>query len=237
MLPVPVPAGARTLTAASRRGPASSTGIFLYLVSVGLVAAATIGVFFGIAFSLLRQPANVPVSEWAIPGRGSDVATVPQGGVPRGGDASPGDPGTAPATAKPAQLLLPGAAPAAPHPAGAVAGPAPKTTASAPIKPGAKTRAAPRIPDRQLAELLARGDVFLRAGDIASARLFYERAADAGDGQAALRVGATFDPTFLASIGLRNMPADPAKALFWYHRALGLGASDVETHLNRLEIK
>jgi TPR repeat protein len=84
---------------------------------------------------------------------------------------------------------------------------------------------------------LERGDVYLRAGDIASARLFYERAADAGDGQAALQVGATFDPMFLASVGLRSMPGDPAKALYWYRRALGLGAGEAEPHVKRLESK
>jgi TPR repeat protein len=109
--------------------------------------------------------------------------------------------------------------------------------AAVPTKAGAQMPAAPRLPDRQLAELLARGDVFLRAGDIASARLFYERAAEAGDGQAALRMGATFDPSFLASAGLHNLRGDPAKARLWYHRALGLGASEAQPHLNNLETK
>jgi hypothetical protein len=38
--------------------------------------------------------------------------------------------------------------------------------------------------------------------DIASARLFYERAADAGNGRAALRMGESFDRAFLDSIGV-----------------------------------
>lgn len=108
---------------------------------------------------------------------------------------------------------------------------------SAPREADAKIAAASHLVDPQIIKLLARGDVFLRAGDIASARLFYERAADAGDGQAALQLGATFDPNFLASVGLRNMSGDPAKAIFWYHRALGLGASQAEPHLNTLETK
>ena len=54
---------------------------------------------------------------------------------------------------------------------------------------------------------MARGDSFLGAGDIASARLFYERAADAGDGHAALRLGATFDPDFLDRAGMRSISA------------------------------
>jgi hypothetical protein len=50
-----------------------------------------------------------------------------------------------------------------------------------------------RSSDAEIAVLMGRGDVFLRSGDIISARLFYERAADAGSGPAALQLGATFD--------------------------------------------
>lgn len=64
---------------------------------------------------------------------------------------------------------------------------------------------------------------FLGAGDISSARLFYERGADAGDGPAALRLGATFDPVFLDRAGMRSIRADPAQAASWYRRARELG--------------
>ena len=74
------------------------------------------------------------------------------------------------------------------------------------------------------AALVARGDSFLGAGDIASARLFYERAADAGYGLAAFRLGATFDPVFLDRAGMRNtIRADPEQAASWYRRARELG--------------
>jgi hypothetical protein len=208
-----------------RLGP--STGVSFYLVSIALVAAATIGVFFGMAFALLRQPAIALAFEWPVHGRGSDVGSPPQGGLPGGEAAAPRGPKTAQAAAKSPHLDV---APATP-------GPAQKPSASVPTETGAQIPAALRPPDRQSAQLLARGDVFLRAGDIASARLFYERAADAGDGQAALRMAATFDPAFLASAGLRNLRGDPAQARFWYHRALGLGASEAEFHLNSLETK
>ena len=73
--------------------------------------------------------------------------------------------------------------------------------------------------------LVARGDGFLSAGDIASARPFYERAADAGDGPAALRLGATFDPAFLGRVGVRGIPGDPDQASSWYRRARELGGA------------
>jgi TPR repeat protein len=76
----------------------------------------------------------------------------------------------------------------------------------------------------EVADLLARGDSFILIGDIASARVFYKRAADAGDGWAALRMAATFDPGFLSRAGIRGAPSDPTQASSWYRRALDLGA-------------
>ena len=79
--------------------------------------------------------------------------------------------------------------------------------------------------------LLNRGDSLLGSGDIASGRLFYQRAAEAGNGQAALRLGNTYDPAFLERAQLR-VHGDRALALFWYQRARELGAGDAEILLN-----
>jgi hypothetical protein len=79
-----------------------------------------------------------------------------------------------------------------------------------------------------VAELLARGDSFVLIGDLASARVFYTRAADAGDARAAVRMGATFDPVFLKRAGLRNTSGDPAQARSWYRRASDVGAGQGE---------
>jgi TPR repeat protein len=76
----------------------------------------------------------------------------------------------------------------------------------------------------EVAELLARGDSFVLIGDVASARVFYERAANAGDGRAAVRMGATFDPVFLRRAGLRNTFGAQVQARSWYRRALDLGS-------------
>jgi hypothetical protein len=225
--------------AAARSGPAAPIGIFLYLVSLAFVAVATIGVFFGVAFSLLPHPADALIAQLRTRGPG-EVMTVPQGGLPSVSATTQGAPHAAPVIAAAPPIA------GAPPPAGSAA-PMPRptlkvvivapTAAPATIDQNTKAPAAPRLPDRQLAALVARGDILLRAGDIASARLFYERAADDGDGHAALRVGATFDPTFLASVGFRNMSGDPAKALFWYRRALGLGAGEAQYYLNRINTK
>ena len=85
----------------------------------------------------------------------------------------------------------------------------------------------------QIAALLARGDASLGTGDVASARLFYERAADSGEARAAVRLAETFDPFFLGRGRLRGVSGDLGRALFWYRRALG--ATEVERRLSTLE--
>ena len=87
------------------------------------------------------------------------------------------------------------------------------------------------------AALLARGDALLSAGDVTSARLFYERAAGGGDGLAAVRLGETFDPIFLDRVRLRSVRGDLGTALSWYRRARDLGATDAEILLKGLEAK
>jgi TPR repeat protein len=91
------------------------------------------------------------------------------------------------------------------------------------------------LPAEQISELLARGDAFVRTRDIASARLLYERAADAGNGHAALRIGESFDPAFLDSIGIYRMLGDRQLALSWYRRARDLGDAEAAQLLQKLE--
>jgi hypothetical protein len=107
---------------------------------------------------------------------------------------------------------------------------APKSTPSAPGLPPAQLR----LPAAEIAALLARGDTLFAQRDISSARLFYERAADAGEGRAALRLGKTFDPVFLdfTHLGVRG---DSAMAVSWYGRARELGEAEAEILLKRLE--
>jgi hypothetical protein len=104
-----------------------------------------------------------------------------------------------------------------------------------PSAPPLQSPTVQRLPPAEIAVLVTRGDDFLKAGDIASARLFYERAADAGDGAAALRLGATFDPGLLARAGIRGIPGDPAMASAWYRRARDLGDAAAAERLKGLE--
>jgi TPR repeat protein len=86
-----------------------------------------------------------------------------------------------------------------------------------------------------VAVLLARGDALLATGDVVAARLMYQRVAGSDSGPAALAMGMTYDPRFLASIGAQGLAADPQQAIFWYKRAAGLGSSVAPQMLAKLE--
>ena len=98
----------------------------------------------------------------------------------------------------------------------------------------------PTVPTYSAAEIagfLARGDWLFATGDIASARLLYERAADAGEARAAVRLGESFDPVYLGDSHLRGLPGDRDMAVFWYRHARDLGAIGVASRLKKLEAK
>jgi hypothetical protein len=113
--------------------------------------------------------------------------------------------------------------------------PAAKPAATPPVE--ASPPAQPRSLSLETAPLLERGDRLFGMGDVTSARLFYERAADAGDGQAALRLGETFDPHFLERAKLRSVQGDPTAAVFWYRRARELGVAEAEILLKSIQTK
>jgi TPR repeat protein len=74
-------------------------------------------------------------------------------------------------------------------------------------------------------------------GDVDSARFLYERAADAGEARAAVRLGETFDPGYLEAAHLRGLHGDPDSAVFWYRHARDLGATGVDNRLKKLEAR
>ena len=86
----------------------------------------------------------------------------------------------------------------------------------------------------EIAVLIKRGQDFLKSGDIASARLVLRRAANAGNAQAALALGATFDRAMLAELGVLGFAPDAAEARAWYQRALELGSTEASRRLDRL---
>jgi len=99
----------------------------------------------------------------------------------------------------------------------------------------ANIQAAPQglAPDVMQA-LLQRGDHFLALGDIVSARLSYERAAEGGSSEAATGMARTFDPQFLKQIGAVGIRGDKIKAVYWYRRASEGGDGAATERLNSL---
>jgi TPR repeat protein len=91
--------------------------------------------------------------------------------------------------------------------------------------------------DRERAlRLVKKGDEQLSEGNVAAARLFYERAAEAGLAQGAMALAATFDAVELARLGVRGIQPDAKQARRWYERARQLGAGDAESRLRRIGI-
>ena len=86
----------------------------------------------------------------------------------------------------------------------------------------------------EVAALMKRAEDFLKTGDIASARLVLARAAGAGDAQAALTLGGTFDPGFLAEKGVLGLAPDLDQARNWYKQAADLGSVEASQRLSRL---
>jgi TPR repeat protein len=74
--------------------------------------------------------------------------------------------------------------------------------------------------------LMERGRELLERGDIASARLLFQRLANAGIADAALALGATYDPRYLAQHNLIGVAGDETKAQHWYQRANELGSTE-----------
>jgi len=87
----------------------------------------------------------------------------------------------------------------------------------------------------RIVDLIAHGQKMIDVGYFAGARAYYERAAEAGSGEAALAVGATYDPAFVAALGAQGIKPDPEAAETWYARAAALGIADREARLAALK--
>ena len=102
-------------------------------------------------------------------------------------------------------------------------------------EPPSPSKSAARTLDPEEIKLLVKqGEQFAEAGDLAGARILFQRAAEAGDATAATALGATYDPTVLAKLGAVGISADLEKARFWYQKAASLGSPDARRRLDLL---
>jgi hypothetical protein len=90
----------------------------------------------------------------------------------------------------------------------------------------------PEDRERMMA-LLSRGNDQLQHGNVAAARLYYQRAADT----AALALASTYDPDELVRLSVVGTQPDRELARRWYERARELGAPEAERRLKRLSAK
>jgi len=92
-----------------------------------------------------------------------------------------------------------------------------------------------RLDADELAALLKRARNLLTIGDIASARLLLERAADAQEADAALILARTYDPEVLGKSDARSVTPDPEKARNWYRKAAELGSQHAQQRLAQMQ--
>ena len=85
----------------------------------------------------------------------------------------------------------------------------------------------------EIAMLVKRSEDLVAQGDIASARLMLTRAAEAGDGRAALALGATYDASVLRKLGVIGVAGDAAKARAWYEKAAEYGSGEATRRLEQ----
>ena len=103
--------------------------------------------------------------------------------------------------------------------------------AEPPIAPPPAQR---KLDQEEIAVLLKRGKDLIANGDLAAARLVLQRAADANDAEAALALGATYDPLVLRALKVYGFKADPVMARVWYEKARELGSAAAPRRLEML---
>jgi hypothetical protein len=133
------------------------------------------------------------------------------------------------------QSALQGRAPAAAAPVAAVRVATASVAAAPVVAPPVADPSARKLDADELATLFKRAKGLLAAGDIPSARLLLERAADAQEPSAALMLARTYDPDVLGTQDARNIIADPAMARAWYRKAAQFGSTDAQRRLAQMQ--
>jgi hypothetical protein len=103
------------------------------------------------------------------------------------------------------------------------------------VKKPAPSRELPSEERVRAERMLAQGARHLEQGNIGAARMFFQRAAEAGLADGALRMGGTYDPLELTRANsLVGIAPDRNEARKWYERARDLGAQEADDRLARL---
>jgi hypothetical protein len=193
---------------------------------------------FPASISLTEGHAIAP-GAWAIPlfGLSSLKAIVPAGVSGRNEISITlvGVDGTTLAESRTALVI---AAPPPPERAAPEPPPRPVAPVLAPPVVLKKTPPPRELPTEDLARaerMLTQGVKHWEQGNISAARMFFQRAAEAGLAAGALRMGGTYDPAELVRLNaLAGVSPDRNEARKWYERARDLGAQEAEDRLARL---
>ena len=110
-----------------------------------------------------------------------------------------------------------------------------ETAGMLPGEPGAQVGSASKasrvLDPEEIKFFMKQGEQFIAAGDVVTGRIVFQRAAEAGDANAAMALGATYDPTVLAKLGVAGLGADVEKARTWYKKAESLGSTEATRRL------
>jgi hypothetical protein len=90
------------------------------------------------------------------------------------------------------------------------------------------------LDDEEVILLLKRGKDLIASGDLAAARLVLQRGADANHAEAALALGATYDPFVLRELKVYGFMPDAVMARVWYEKAIELGSPAAPRRLDML---
>lgn len=206
------------------------------------VAAVAALVAWGVvSFSRVRLPANEVRQAHVIPAMAVSKAKPVHAHMAAPAAARPAlSPNEAPAIAQVA-LAADEKAPALvgvvplplQQPAVSVAVKTPEPAAS-PVASSSAVASKPALNADEIATLIKRGKAFMTDGDVVAARLLLQRAAEAGNAEAALALGASFDPLIIKKAGAIGVQTDAAQARHWYQQAASLGSDAASKQLAKL---
>jgi hypothetical protein len=201
-----------------RSGAAIAAASFGALVFVGAVPVPPI---LSTMIASLGQTAAEATGS-STSGAAGTVAVRPAASEPAPADAPSADPAVGDGVrAVQTVAMAPGSA-------------SPLAASTSPTEPTSVAPAMRRLDPDDIEALIRRGEAFILQGDFAAARLMLQRAAEAGDGRAAVMLGATYDPVVLRRVGVVGFKPEPERAREWYERAVALGASEASDRIAEL---
>jgi TPR repeat protein len=200
--------------------------------------------------AVVEMPAAAPAAPLDS---AQDAQEKPPEAAPQAAPITSGD--EPPVPLQPAMTHLPSAAESAPQSstvepsqvepaAGPPASTAIEPVARTPLEPPAPPAAAappasPPLPKASTESLdterlMRRGHALLQEGDVAAARLFFDRAAAGGHAPAFTALGQSYDPLELRRLGVIGIKGDPGRALELYRAANTAGDASAQQRGARL---